>query len=132
MAQTNTPVSAEDQKKIDAFGEQWKAAQAAGDKAGMDAAHTGAENIRAQYGYSGGGDGSGRYLLEMTIPTAGAGATQAGMDSQTTQERSGKIYQVQAHRGRPQGAGGGGPGGRGGGAKSLPLCEPARRVQNKT
>ena len=38
MAQTNTPVSADDQKKIDAFGEQWRAAQAAGDKVGMDAA----------------------------------------------------------------------------------------------
>lgn len=103
MAQTNTPVSAEDQKKIDAFGEQWKAAQAAGDKAGMDAAHTGAENIRAQYGYSGGGDGSGRHPLEMTIPTAGAGATQAGMDSQTTQEKTGKVYEMQPNGRAPKG-----------------------------
>lgn len=103
MAQTNTPVSAEDQKKIDAFGEQWKAAQAAGDKAGMDAAHTGAENIRAQYGYSGGGDGSGWHPLEMTIPTARAGATQAGMDSQTTQEKTGKVYEMQPNGRAPKG-----------------------------
>lgn len=64
MAQTNTPVSADDQKKIDAFGEQWRAAQAAGDKVGMDAAHTGAENIRAQYGYSGAATGVGGTRLK--------------------------------------------------------------------
>ncbi len=114
MAQTNAAVSADDQKKIDAFGEQWQAAQAAGDKAGMDAAHKGAEEIRARYGYSGGGDGSGRYDLEKTIPSAGGapstggassagGPTQAGMDSQTTQERSGKIYEVQPNGRAPEG-----------------------------
>ncbi len=114
MAQTNAAVSADDQKKIDAFGEQWQAAQAAGDKAGMDAAHKGAEEIRARYGYSGGGDGSGRYDLEKTSPSAGGapstggassagGPTQAGMDSQTTQERSGKIYEVQPNGRAPEG-----------------------------
>lgn len=114
MAQNNAAVSADDQKKIDAFGEQWQAAQAAGDKAGMDAAHKGAEEIRARYGYSGGGDGSGRYDLEKTIPSAGGssstsgttsagGPTQAGMDSQTTQERTGKIYEVQPNGRAPEG-----------------------------
>lgn len=131
MAQTNTPVSAEDQKKIDAFGEQWRAAQAAGDKAGMDAAHTGAENIRAQYGYSGGGDGSGRHPLEMTIPTAGAGATQAGMDSQTTQERSGKIYQVQANGRAPQGLGVGDQVVTGGGTYSILSVNPDGTYKTK-
>ena len=131
MAQTNTPVSAEDQKKIDAFGEQWKAAQAAGDKAGMDAAHTGAENIRAQYGYSGGGDGSGRYPLEMTTPTPGAGATQAGMDSQTTQERSGKIYQVQANGRAPQGLGVGDQVVTGGGTYSILSVNPDGTYKSK-
>ena len=131
MAQTNTPVSADDQKKIDAFGEQWRAAQAAGDKAGMDAAHTGAENIRAQYGYSGGGDGSGRYPLEMTIPTAGAGATQAGMDSQTTQERSGKIYQVQANGRAPQGLGVGDQVVTGGGTYSILSVNPDGTYKTK-
>lgn len=114
MAQNNAAVSADDQKKIDAFGEQWQAAQAAGDKAGMGAAHKGAEEIRARYGYSGGGDGSGRYDLEKTIPSAGGssstsgttsagGPTQAGMDSQTTQERTGKIYEVQPNGRAPEG-----------------------------
>jgi hypothetical protein len=131
MAQTNTPVSADDQKKIDAFGEQWKAAQAAGDKAGMDAAHTGAENIRAQYGYSGGGDGSGHHPLEMTIPTAGAGATQAGMDSQTTQERSGKIYQVQANGRAPQGLGVGDQVVTGGGTYSILSVNPDGTYKSK-
>lgn len=131
MAQTNTPVSADDQKKIDAFGEQWKAAQAAGDKAGMDAAHTGAENIRAQYGYSGGGDGSGRHPLEMTIPTAGTGATQAGMDSQTTQERSGKIYQVQDNGRAPQGLGVGDQVVTGGGTYSILSVNPDGTYKTK-
>lgn len=131
MAQTNTPVSAEDQKKIDAFGEQWKAAQAAGDKAGMDVAHTGAENIRAQYGYSGGGDGSGRHPLEMTIPTTGTGATQAGMDSQTTQERSGKIYQVQANGRAPQGLGVGDQVVTGGGTYSILSVNPDGTYKTK-
>ena len=108
MAQNNAAVSADDQKKIDAFGEQWQAAQAAGDKAGMDAAHKGAEEIRARYGYSGGGDGSGRYDLEKTIPSVGGassagGPTQAGMDSQTTQEHTGKIYEVQPNGRAPEG-----------------------------
>ncbi len=131
MAQTNTPVSADDQKKIDAFGEQWRAAQAAGDKAGMDAAHTGAENIRAQYGYSGGGDGSGQHPLEMTIPTPGAGATQAGMDSQTTQERSGKIYQVQANGRAPQGLGVGDQVVTGGGTYSILSVNPDGTYKSK-
>lgn len=131
MAQTNTPVSADDQKKIDAFGEQWKAAQAAGDKAGMDAAHTGAENIRARYGYSGGGDGSGRHPLEMTLPTARAGATQAGMDSQTTQERSGKIYQVQANGRAPQGLGVGDQVVTGGGTYSILSVNPDGTYKTK-
>ena len=131
MAQTNTPVSADDQKKLDAFGKQWNAAQAAGDKAGMDAAHTGAENIRAQYGYSGGGDGSGRHPLEMTIPTAGTGATQAGMDSQTTQERSGKIYQVQANGRAPQGLGVGDQVVTGGGTYSILSVNPDGTYKTK-
>ena len=37
----------------------YNAAMAKGDKAGMNAAHEAAESIRAQAGYSGGGDGSG-------------------------------------------------------------------------
>lgn len=131
MAQTNAAVSADDQKKIEAFGEQWQAAQAAGDKTGMDAAHKGAEEIRARYGYSGGSDGSGQHPLEMTIPTTGAGATQAGMDSQTTQERSGKIYQVQANGRAPQGLGVGDQVVTGGGTYSILSVNPDGTYKTK-
>lgn len=131
MAQTNAAVSADDQKKIEAFGEQWQAAQATGDKTGMDAAHKGAEEIRARYGYSGGSDGSGQHPLEMTIPTTGAGATQAGMDSQTTQERSGKIYQVQANGRAPQGLGVGDQVVTGGGTYSILSVNPDGTYKTK-
>ena len=53
-----------DRAKVAALKQQWQAASSAGDAAGMDSAHAGAEAIRAQYGYSGGGDGSEYNLLE--------------------------------------------------------------------
>lgn len=43
-----------DRQKVKALQAQWQAANAAGDTAGMDTAHAGAESIRARYGYSGG------------------------------------------------------------------------------
>ena len=46
------------QDQIQQYKQQYDAAKAAGDKAGMDAAHAAAEQVRAQYGYSGGADGS--------------------------------------------------------------------------
>ena len=59
-------LSAEQQAKIKEYKDAWAAANAAGDQAGMDAAHQAAEAIRAQAsggGYSGGSDGSGQVLL---------------------------------------------------------------------
>lgn len=50
--------SKEEQAALDAAGAAWNAANAKGDKAGMDAAHAAAEAIRAGKGYSGGADGS--------------------------------------------------------------------------
>lgn len=50
-----------DRAALQAAGSSWAAASQAGDQAGMDAAHRQAEAIRAQYGYSGGTDGS-QYL----------------------------------------------------------------------
>lgn len=52
-------MSAKDQAELEAAGKAWNEANAAGDKAGMDAAHKWAESIRDKYGYSGGNDGSG-------------------------------------------------------------------------
>lgn len=51
-------MSATDRAALDAAGASWNAAKAAGDKAAMDAAHRQAEQVRAKYNYSGGGDGS--------------------------------------------------------------------------
>ena len=53
-------VTAADKNKITALQQQYNAAKAAGDAAGMNAAHASAEAIRAGYNYSG-GDGS-QYL----------------------------------------------------------------------
>lgn len=50
-----------DKAALDAAGQSWNAANAAGDQAGMDAANRQAETIRGKYGYSGGSDGS-QYL----------------------------------------------------------------------
>ena len=54
MAYNDAILNEADRAKVKALSEQWQAANAAGDTAGMNAAHQGAENIRSQYGYSGG------------------------------------------------------------------------------
>lgn len=51
-------MSDEDLKQLDQYKSDFAAAQTAGDQAGMDAAHTAAENLRKKYNYSGGADGS--------------------------------------------------------------------------
>jgi len=77
-------LSAADQAKVDDFKRQYneadaayKAAKAAGDTAGMaaakqrkDAAHAGAEGVRAGYGYSGGADGTEYLPTETPKQTA--------------------------------------------------------------
>lgn len=59
MAFNDAIVNSADKQKIAALGEQWQAAQKAGNQGGMNEAHKQAELIRKKYGYSGGGDGSG-------------------------------------------------------------------------
>lgn len=56
-------------KTIDDYKKDWEAAKASGNKEAMDAAHAGAESIRAQQGYSGGADGS-QYIPLATTPNA--------------------------------------------------------------
>ncbi len=58
-------------KKIEDYQKDWQAAQARGDKAGMDAAHAAAEALRAQSGYSGGADGT----QHIALPTTPAGGS---------------------------------------------------------
>ena len=59
MAYNDAGMNNADKQKIAALGEQWQAAQKAGNQGGMNEAHEQAEMIRKKYGYSGGGDGSG-------------------------------------------------------------------------
>ena len=60
----NAWTSDEDWDAIQNYKAQYEQAKAAGDTAAMEAAHAAAEQIRSQYGYSGGVDGSG-YLPTM-------------------------------------------------------------------
>lgn len=59
MAYNDAGMNSADKQKIAALGEQWQAAQKAGNQGGMNEAHEQAELIRKKYGYSGGADGSG-------------------------------------------------------------------------
>lgn len=54
---------------IQDYKDAWSKANAAGDQTGMNAAHSGAEAIRAQQGYSGGADGGQRVTLGGTQQT---------------------------------------------------------------
>ena len=65
----NAWISDEDWNAIQSYKQQYEQAKAAGDTAGMDAAHAAAEKLRAQYGYSGGADGSA-YLPTMAYTGA--------------------------------------------------------------
>lgn len=51
-------LSSEDSAKINSAKKKYAEAQAKGDKTGMESAHKEAEAVRANYGYSGGADGS--------------------------------------------------------------------------
>lgn len=51
-------VGGTDDELLNKYKAEWNAANAAGDQAGMDAAHAAAEKVRSYYGYSGGADGS--------------------------------------------------------------------------
>lgn len=51
-------MSDEDYAAVTKYGQDYMAAQAAGNQAGMQAAHDAAEALRAKYNYSGGADGS--------------------------------------------------------------------------
>lgn len=77
-------------KTIEDYKQDYAAAQAAGDRAGMDAAHAGAEAIRAQSGYSGGVDGS-QYI---SLPSGGVlyGSNSSG----STDPYAGTDYHADA------------------------------------
>ena len=57
-------MSQSDKNKLNWAGVQWNIANEQGDEEGKQYWHQVAEDIRGQYGYSGGADGSGFYLLD--------------------------------------------------------------------
>ncbi len=72
MAYNDAIMNNADKQKIAALGEQWQAAQKAGNQGGMNEAHEQAELIRKKNGYSGGADGSGYKMTgnNTVLPTA--------------------------------------------------------------
>lgn len=68
-------------EKIADYQDQWRYAQSINDKAGMDAAHAGAESIRKEYGYSGGSDGT-KYI---PLNQSGGGSSKSNTQTTTKQ-----------------------------------------------
>lgn len=84
LSEQDKLLDADSQKQIQAYKDQWAAANAAGDKAGMDAAHKAAEAIRNAAGYSGGETGNGVVLLDQ------AQQNQQAQQTQQTQQIGGQ------------------------------------------
>lgn len=72
------------------YQDQYNAAKARGDSDGMDAAHAAAEALRAQYGYSGGKDGS-EGSLGLNLRPSGTGGWSGGQAPSYTEKYQGKI-----------------------------------------
>lgn len=79
-------LSKEDSAKIDSAKKKYAEAQAKGDTAGMESAHKEAESIRANYGYSGGVDGSKNIALNSNNDGSwiGTGTSKANRSSGTS------------------------------------------------
>lgn len=97
-------LSEEDKKKIGDLQRQWQTYTDAGDKAGADAVHAQAEQIRAGAGYSGGKDGSEYVPLS---GNAAAGADGGYKPStlptyQPQEERVNQLYDAAADMQRQQ------------------------------
>ncbi len=67
-------------KTIEQYQADYNAAKAKGDQAGMDAAHAGAQAIRAQQGYSGGADGSQHIKINPGTSASPKYNTQTGQN----------------------------------------------------
>lgn len=81
-------LSSEQQNAVQSYTDQYYAAKARGDTAGMQAAHAAAESVRNQAGYSGGGDGSGNASVR---PSQTAEQVQGYLD-QYRQDNAQKRY----------------------------------------
>jgi hypothetical protein len=71
-------MSENDKQKISIAKEAYNTAKAAGDTAGMEAAHATAEAVRSKYGYSGGGDGSQHIVTVEPANGTGTGKDENG------------------------------------------------------
>ncbi len=80
----------EQRRQVEAFKAEWQRASAAGDRAGMDAAHRAAESVRAQAGYSGEADGGGYTQLPKDRQTQYTGSRLASYQPQT--DRVNQVY----------------------------------------
>ena len=69
-------LTAAQQKQVAELKKQWEAANAAGDKAGMEAAHAQAEAIRSSAGYSGGSAGNSYYKQKASAASGGQTAEE--------------------------------------------------------
>ena len=77
-------ITDEDNKKIEQAKKKYADAQAVGDKAGMESAHAEAEAVRANYGYSGGADGSQNISLNNGGNWIGTGTSKAKASTGTS------------------------------------------------
>lgn len=90
MAYDDPRMSELDKQRIQAFKDAYSSAQASGDQAGMDAAHAGAEAVRAGYGYSGGANGASY------VPVNGGGANTTPLYAGRSMENEiGALYDAQ-------------------------------------
>ena len=88
MAYDDSILNADDKARVSAFQDEWKKANAAGDQAGMAAAHQGAEAIRSKYGYSGGASGSGYTVTGANTMLPNISATAPTLYTGTSQENA--------------------------------------------
>jgi hypothetical protein len=109
-------LSSSQQSQINVYTNMWEAANAAGNQAGMDAAHAAAEAIRATANYSGGQDGS-QYIPFIGVPyypwgyyppapttytimaMAGTGGNISPGGSTTVTQGNGQSYNITANTG---------------------------------
>lgn len=99
---SSSGITQSDTDKINSAKQKYAEAQAKGDTAGMESAHKEAEAIRANYGYSGGTDGSqkislsnGSWVENGTSPTTGETTYGTSTDYGTYQDDLERLSRAQ-------------------------------------
>lgn len=93
-------MSDEDNKRIETAKKKYADAQAAGDKAGMEAAHNEAEAVRANYGFSGGADGSEVWKEAKSVPATPTATTsyKDDLNKLTEAQRKARVASLKKAR----------------------------------